>query len=341
MPKNLKDQDRSDFILSSIYEKEIEEQKIKTISNVKIDSQGLLYRNFWPLLESFSNGTLPDIPRARRWVFFDFNYPPKAMLANPFLIKNYLGKKKIILDRPGLWFIDDWSDGYFHWFADAVPRLYFARGYWEKAVVLLPERYQKIDFVVSTLNILGVKNIRWIADDEIIFAKELILPTQAALTGNFNAETMQQLCEVFRAYGQIKPSSFGERIYISRANAKKRRIVNEEELKPILTKYNFQIIEPEKLSFLEQLAAFAQAKYLISIHGAGLTNMLFMPRDGAVMELRVDQPQVNNCYCALAAALSLDYYYQKPTKEEIINSTNLLTVSPEELEKNIKLILDI
>jgi hypothetical protein len=339
-PKNLKPPDEREFSFAGDHERFIDEQKIKTLSNVKIDAQGLLYRNFWPLVESFSNGTLPKIKRNRRWLIFDFNYPPKKFLANPFLLKNNFGKKKIIISEPALWFTDDWSNGFFHWFADAIPRLYFAREYWNKTTIILPEKFKKIDFTVSSLNILGVTNIRHIARNEIISVRELILPTQAALTGNFNGEIMKKLREVFRAYGLKNSSNFGDKIYISRASAKKRRIINEEELKPILVKYGFQIMEPEKFNFLEQLAIFSQTKYLISIHGAGLTNMLFMPEKSAVLELRVDRPQINNCYYALASALGLNYYYQKPAKEEITNSTNLLTITPEELKKNIKIMLN-
>jgi hypothetical protein len=339
-PKNIKPPDEREFSFAGDWERFTYEQKIITLNNVKIDAQGLIYRNFWPLVESFSNGTLPILKRTKRYLIFDFNYPPRRFLANPFLLKNYFGKKTTIIKEPTLWFIDDWTKGFFHWFADAIPRLYFAREYWNEAVILLPESLKKIDFIISSLNLLGIKNIRWIAPDEIIQAKKLIIPTQAAMTGNYSAEVMKKLREIFRGVALKNNSAFADKIYISRASAKKRKIINEEELKPVLAKYGFQILEPEKFNFLEQLAIFSRTNYLISIHGAGLTNMLFMPEEGAALELRVDRPQINNCYYALASALDLDYYYQKPAKEEIADSTNLLTIAPDELEKNIKLMLE-
>ena len=51
-------------------------------------------------------------------------------------------------------------------------------------------------------------------------------------------------------------------------------------------------------------------KCLIGLHGAGLTNMLFMSEKTNVLELRNEEDSHNNCYFSLASDLNLDYYYQ-------------------------------
>jgi capsular polysaccharide biosynthesis protein len=52
----------------------------------------------------------------------------------------------------------------------------------------------------------------------------------------------------------------------------------------------------------------------VSVHGAGLTNCLFMPERGRVLELyralASKQDGMNACYWRLATASNLDYYYQ-------------------------------
>jgi len=54
----------------------------------------------------------------------------------------------------------------------------------------------------------------------------------------------------------------------------------------------------------------SQARYLVSNHGAGMTNMLFMPEGSNVLELRHREDCINNCYFTLSSALNLNYFYQ-------------------------------
>lgn len=65
----------------------------------------------------------------------------------------------------------------------------------------------------------------------------------------------------------------------------------------------------EELSFEEQLKLMSQTRILISNHGAGLTNMIFMPNNGIVFELKGTANTINNCFFKLADALGLKYYY--------------------------------
>ena len=85
------------------------------------------------------------------------------------------------------------------------------------------------------------------------------------------------------------------------------------------------------------------AKYLISNHGAGLTNMLFMQAGTSVLELRRENDGHNNCYFAQASALNLKYYYQlcKSENDDTDTYTANLIVDPLVLEKNIKTMLNI
>jgi len=82
---------------------------------------------------------------------------------------------------------------------------------------------------------------------------------------------------------------------------------------------------------------------LIGIHGAGLTNILFMPKGASVLELRRKDDSHNNCYFSLASALELNYFYQlcEVDNENIVTQVNDFLVDKIILEKNIKAILGI
>jgi capsular polysaccharide biosynthesis protein len=65
----------------------------------------------------------------------------------------------------------------------------------------------------------------------------------------------------------------------------------------------------EDLSFIRQIKLMQGTKVLLGAHGAGLTNMLFMPAGSVVVEIRKEGDCHNNCFYSLASALGHRYYY--------------------------------
>ena len=65
------------------------------------------------------------------------------------------------------------------------------------------------------------------------------------------------------------------RIFISRKNASKRHIKNESELMSHLSLYGFKRYSLEDLTVEEQVELFYDAEYIIGVHGAGMSNVLF------------------------------------------------------------------
>lgn len=82
-----------------------------------------------------------------------------------------------------------------------------------------------------------------------------------------------------------------------------------------------------------------ETKYLVSLHGAGLTNMLFMHKGGSVLELRKSDDSNNNCYFSLTSALDLNYYYQKCEGDSASTQTANLKVDIQTLKKNIRIMI--
>lgn len=75
------------------------------------------------------------------------------------------------------------------------------------------------------------------------------------------------------------------RIFVSRAHASRRRLVNEDALFEILCPRGFQRVVLERLPFAEQVALFSQAEQVVAPHGAGLANIVFMAPGTQVIEL--------------------------------------------------------
>jgi capsular polysaccharide biosynthesis protein len=75
------------------------------------------------------------------------------------------------------------------------------------------------------------------------------------------------------------------RLFISRADASCRRIVNEEATMELLAEHGFERLECGRMTIREQAAAFAEASIVVGPHGAGLTNLLFTPPGATTIEL--------------------------------------------------------
>jgi len=301
-----------------------------TLRNVRVNSDSLLFKNLRVLPHSFVNAA--DRPEYKK---------PRFLLR--FFIRNYLRRKVTKFNKDCLWFINSWSENYFHWMADAIPRLFAARGRLANATVLLPFSYEHIEYVKSSLRAFGTLDLTFIPENEVFSLENLILPTETAMTGNYNDDLIRKVREFYAQYYSYKKPllNFGDKIYISRSRASKRRILNENELVALLREYNFHIVHFEDFSFDEQVNIALNTKYLISNHGAGLTNMLFMNPGNFVLELRKEGDTHGNCYFSLASALDLNYLYQTCRPEnadEHFHSANVI-VDSELLRDNIELML--
>jgi len=202
-----------------------------------------------------------------------------------------------------IWIIDNWSYAYFHWLTDALPRLLACDNFISSHWVALPDSYRNLSFVSESLNLLNVKYYFYCQN---LFVKHLLLPSHTAQSGNYNQTLINLLRERFIG---IAPRSAYRNIFISRRKAEKRNIVNELEVTELLGKYNFEVHCFEDYSLSEQINIMLQTKCLIGLHGAGLTNMLFMPSKGSVVELRFENDAHNNCFFSLASDLDHDYFY--------------------------------
>jgi capsular polysaccharide biosynthesis protein len=62
-----------------------------------------------------------------------------------------------------------------------------------------------------------------------------------------------------------------------------------DEIKLLLEIYQFEIVDAAKMKVSDQIQMFSECRYLISIHGAGLTNMIFR-RTHPLSILEIVQP---------------------------------------------------
>jgi hypothetical protein len=114
----------------------------------------------------------------------------------------------------------------------------------------------------------------------------LFFPSPSIFHGNqftrsrFATALAKEMLEPWRSVNGQK-----RRLYLSRRDAKFRRLTNEAEIVGLLQSRGFEIVTTEGMSLKDQAALFGSAGWLVSVHGAGLSNMIFMPEVANVIEI--------------------------------------------------------
>lgn len=99
----------------------------------------------------------------------------------------------------------------------------------------------------------------------------------------------------------------GRRLYISRNDAKRRRIINETEVFAELKCHGFEMIKCSELTFREQVETFASAEVVVGAHGAGHANTMFS-RNHVLVEC-FPTPRIQPAFYLLGANLGVRYRY--------------------------------
>ncbi|NEQ74073.1 MAG: DUF563 domain-containing protein [Okeania sp. SIO2C9] len=200
---------------------------------------------------------------------------------------------------------------YFHWVVDLLPRIEVLRQgiNLEQIDWFLVNNYQQ-PFQQETLKILGIPEEKILASDRhpYIQAEELVVPSYPSYLGWLQPWGVKFLREVFLKERIIEKSGLPERIYISRSNARYRRVMNEPEVVEVLSKFGFTCITPESMSLETQIAIFAHAKIIVAPHGSGLTNIVFCNPETKIIEL-FSPDYLRYYYWHISQLLGLEHYF--------------------------------
>lgn len=202
--------------------------------------------------------------------------------------------------RKATWILERVYDNYSHWFTAHVPKLLLLREQGLLGDVLLPPDPSPL--VVETLRLLGLDPEQFPTYDPeaVLEAEELTILS----TDRFRPELLRSVRDALWTAPAEPPR---RRIFISRAKATRRRLLNEEEIWGILEPAGFERVLMEDLSLREQIELMRETTILFAIHGAGLTNMMFCAPGTHVVEI-ADLSFPNPNFYAIASALDHHYW---------------------------------
>jgi hypothetical protein len=202
--------------------------------------------------------------------------------------------------------INEYSNNFYHWFTEALPKMIYVKNYVEgDGKFFFP--FALTDYQLTSLKICNI-NFYYTTNDVTLFPRLKVVENLTGSTGYHHRDLLNETSELiknnFPADRNIK-----RKVYVTRQNACRRRILNEEQLKPVLTKYGFEIFDFDEIKFEQQVEILMNTSILVAQHGAALTNMIFMQAGSAVVELLPKEVFNDKCYFILAGTMKHHYYY--------------------------------
>ncbi|MBD0833069.1 glycosyltransferase family 61 protein [Aestuariibaculum sediminum] len=190
--------------------------------------------------------------------FFPFKFYNKAIILSNYLERNY-----------------------YHWILESVGRLVIIdKNVLNEYKIILNHNAPifaieslQVLFNIPPENIIQNKNVRLKIADILLPSYPHTRSKQSSWTNINN----QNIIKKINSISKTKTISTKQKrnIIISRNKTSQRRIKNVHYLLEKYKHLNFEIIDLESFSFLDQLQLFRNAGIILATHGAGLTNIIF------------------------------------------------------------------
>ena len=184
----------------------------------------------------------------------------------------------------GNYFLLGGGDNYWHLLIDFVPRLACLKNLsCEEIKVIIPQNLPEkfFNFIIKVCNLLNVNEISFLKinrENLIYYFESLIFTSKPNIF--FTSLFYNKL------FSNSVIKTRDKNLYIKRGAVKKRKVLNEDEVVKFLKKYKYVAIDCSNLSIKEQIKTFSQAKNIIIPNGAAMANLIFVPNNINVIEIR-------------------------------------------------------
>lgn len=207
---------------------------------------------------------------------------------------------------------------YFHWMVEALPRLRVLQRYLDLGIgpidrILITQKAPH-DFVLDSISTFFPRLLPLVAlglaprhrlEQALFFVDwRYVAYTQTRMKPN-TALFLRDIAPPPVIGPERGP---GRAVLISRGDADNRRLVNEDALLRAFAPLGLESVALAGLSIREQQKAMSEARLVVGVHGAGLTNLMFCPPGATLLEITSSQ-YIKRCrsYADLAALRGFRY----------------------------------
>ena len=184
-------------------------------------------------------------------------------------------------------FVDPLSSNYAHWMTEVLPRIvsFCSNNKYKNVSIIIDDKLHK-NIMTTLEKVVGRRKVYLLPMNHIVKIDKLYATSvagyvsyerrykfiQPSSEGKFNAHAMRLLVSLLKPLDNKNRTP--KRIYLRR-NLGYRNLTNQNEIEALLTRHRFTIVDPTKLSFLEQVNYFSKAKVIIGPTGASFSNLIF------------------------------------------------------------------
>jgi len=207
---------------------------------------------------------------------------------------------------------------YCHWITRNLVKLALLEGTPHESLPLLVNAdlrgYQK-----EFLELLSIPAARLIPLERpsLVHVRELVVPTNLTNHLKMGIGTQWLRRQLTHCMDASPP---GEYLFISRRDARVRRLVNEPAIEAELAPLGFTTIVPGEMSVREQICRFSRAKVIVGAHGAAFGNLVFAQPGTRVLEINSSFKShipdftvlARVCGLKFASVISDDFDFSRP-----------------------------
>lgn len=184
-------------------------------------------------------------------------------------------------------FVDGLSCNYAHWMTEVLPRIvsFCSNSQYRNVPIIVDDKLHQ-NIMATLEKVVGRRKVYLLPMNHIVKIDKLYATSvagyisyeqrykyiQASSEGKFNANAMRLFVSLLKPLNDNKQTP--QRIYLRRPLGY-RNLTNQNEIEALLTRHRFTIVDPAKLSFLEQVNYFSKAKAIIGPTGASFANLIF------------------------------------------------------------------
>ena len=140
---------------------------------------------------------------------------------------------------------------------------------------------------------------------------------------------------IYQMFDHLLPKHVqaNKKIFLTRPKNSNRNIENLDEVENIFKEFGYEITLPDKLTIQKQIQLFSSSTHIASMHGSGLSNLAFSPKNTRIFEIF---PQYYHdpaqCYMALARGCKYSYMVGETHDTSMHPQQENVYVNPEKLK---------
>ena len=217
---------------------------------------------------------------------FSFHKPPWriGLASSRDFAKTRRGRGKRIEYHPKVISLRHfWEWNYYHFYLDVLGKiqLFDEVGIDPTTPIVLGRYAMELPFVQQVISQGDLQKRNWIIQDNCyVLADEVYY----CRTRQRYKDKMDHVMDLMGVSNHI--DHYNDRVFLTRKKDGPRSILNMDQVEPVLCEYDFHIVDTAQMPISEQIDIFSKARYLLAVHGAGMTNLMYR-RDAPMSVLEI------------------------------------------------------